>query len=181
MEKALILLIAMSCATCTAAHAAPSVTFGPVPAQALASHLAKQGNICVGKTEWPIAVSEQDVAAGGRDAVQLPVLEKLGLVVSSVTHKVGEIEETVAVTRYALTDLGKKYFRPKPVMSPPNEAPEAPQEAPENDFCVGTLSLDKVVEWNEIARADGRREAMASYTYKIAAPDWAGNTMASSL
>ena len=71
------------CIGATAGFAAPTQPNRTAVTIALRDYLAKQGNFCLGKFDWPIDVSERDFQMGTRDAVQMPVLEKLGLVVSS--------------------------------------------------------------------------------------------------
>src|ERR1700730_11374596 len=86
----------------------------------LVKYLAKQGQLCLGKFDWPIDVSQQDIQENTRDAVQLPVLEKLGLVTSTVTEaqRVGiddNLVHTVAVKRYELTSAGRKSYLDKDI------------------------------------------------------------------
>src|ERR1700759_3904937 len=50
--------------------------------QGMLSYLAVRGDLCLGK-EFPIDVTERERQAGARNAVQMPVLEHLGLVSSS--------------------------------------------------------------------------------------------------
>src|SRR5580692_7769672 len=50
---------------------------------AVRKYLEEKGNFCLGKFEWPISVSDEDRKTGTHDALQMPVLEKLGLVVSA--------------------------------------------------------------------------------------------------
>src|ERR1700741_844748 len=88
---------------------------------ALTKYLAKQGDLCVGKFDWPIDISQRDVESSTRDAVQLPVMEKLGLVASSSESVMrkgeGDVETPVPVQRYVLTDAGKKFYLKKETAS----------------------------------------------------------------
>jgi hypothetical protein len=126
---------------------------------AVNAYLAKKGDLCLGKDKWPIDVMPREAGAHARNAVQMPVLEHIGLVSSSQV-KVEATEETPAttVTRYALTDEGRKYFLVR--------------EASHGDFCAARLTLDKIVGW-EVHKGDkDQAEALVTYTYKIDAAPW---------
>src|SRR5262249_26608445 len=87
-----------------------------------------------------------------RDAVQMPVLEKLGLVTGT---------DEQDARRYELTDRGRAFYRPR--------ASDA-----EQDFCAVHLSLAQIVRRSEAAAAGGAsRVVIVSYTYKVSAPSWA--------
>ena len=135
-------------------------------------YLAEQGNLCLGKYDWPIEVSAHDIGVGTRDAVQMPVLEKLGLVVSSsipATGREGEPVRTAAVTRYALTEAGRKFYLNKSTTS---AVPGGAKVEHRGDFCAAKLSLDRIIGWDELKADAGRREMVVTYTYRIAAaPD----------
>ena|ERR1700754_1676325 len=140
----------------------------------LASYLNRQGDFCLGKFEWPIDVTESDARVGTRDAVQMPVLEKIGLVASSkgtVMRKVDETETPVPVVRYALTDAGKAFYLEKE--APASDAGAAPVRR--HDLCAGRLSLDKVVSWTAPVVQGDHGELTATYTYHFAAVKWAMN------
>jgi len=51
--------------------------------RAVTHYLSDHGDLCVGKFTWPRVVTSEDRLAGTNDAVQLPVLERLGLVEST--------------------------------------------------------------------------------------------------
>ena len=51
--------------------------------KAVAAYLADHGDLCVGKFTWPPDVTLADREGGSNDAVQMPVLEHLGLVEST--------------------------------------------------------------------------------------------------
>ena len=135
-------------------------------AKGLGAYLAQYGDVCVGKFDWPIDVAPGDAEAGSRDAVQLPVLAQLGLVESSsgmtVRRNAAGEEQQVPVERYALTDAGKKFYlkRETTTISATGE-----KVARSGDFCVGKLSLAKVVSWDAAS-------GTASYTYKFAPAPW---------
>jgi len=127
---------------------------------AVQHYLRDRGDLCLGKFNWPIDITDQDRQAGAADAIQMPVLERLGLVSSSMLSP--------AVIRYDLTDTGKKFYLQKTMTGLGRHEPPASHRG---DFCVAKLSLDKVVSW-EPATVDGRQQTTVTYTYKIAAADW---------
>lgn len=140
---------------------------------ALEKYLAQRGDLCLGKYDWPIDVSAADVERGTRDALQMPVLEKLGLVAStdgSVMRKIDEVEEPVPVKRYALTEAGKKFYLDKEISTTTSGGNKVVHHG---DFCAGKLSLNKVVKWDKPVLAGDRLETTVSYTYKFAAAEWA--------
>jgi hypothetical protein len=131
---------------------------------AVAKYLQEKGNFCLGKFNWPIDVSEQDRQQGTNDAIQMPVLEKLGLVVSSAV--VGDS----TVKQYDLTEQGKKYYLVKKTVTlgPGDEPVDHP-----GDFCAARLKLERVVGWQPPEVVDGRTQVTVKYTYKVAAAaDW---------
>lgn len=141
---------------------------------ALTRYLAQRGDFCLGKYDWPIDVAPSDVGHT-RDAVQMPVLEKLGLVESvaaTATRKVGETEVTVEVSRYSLTDAGRKYFLEHDI---PSASPVGTTVTRRGDLCAGKISLGRIVKWEPPAAAnvDKAIEVTISYTYKFEAALWA--------
>ena len=50
---------------------------------AMNAYLAKKGDLCLGKTRWPIDVPQREAGTRARNALQMPVLERLGLVSAS--------------------------------------------------------------------------------------------------
>jgi hypothetical protein len=137
--------------------------------------LAKRGHLCLAKYDWPIYVTTDDVAAGTRDAVQMPVLEKLGLVAGK-NMIVGRTDDagkkiTAEARQYQLTEEGKKYYL---------NIPEVVQTATSKvthpgDFCAATLTLDKVVGWERPSQVEGKLATSVIYTYKIDPAPWAKN------
>lgn len=127
----------------------------------LGRFLSQHGDVCVGKFDWPIDVAPGDAEAGSRDAIQLPVLAKLGLA-SAESGTTMRGEQQVPVERYTLTEAGKKFYlkRDTTTVSPTGE-----KIARTGDFCVGKLSVDKLVSWDAAT-------GTASYTYKFAAAPW---------
>lgn len=135
---------------------------------AMNEYLAKRGDLCLGKSVWPIDVTGRDVETGARHAVQMPVLEKLGLV--SASDAVAEIRDedqaiTVPVRRYQLTVTGKRYYLTRET----GAVTAAGEKVRESDLCAARLSLDKVVGWK---LGEGAHRAIVTYTYHVEAPDW---------
>ena len=142
--------------------------------QALEDFLSHQGRICLGKFDWPIVVSEREFKRHGRDAVQMPVLEKLGLVTSTSAteqrvHDDGELE-TVAVKRYELTDAGRRYYVAKEATT---EGPGGSDIEHHQDFCGATLTLDQVVAWQKDGDAPDAGQVTLTYTFHVVPADWA--------
>jgi hypothetical protein len=131
---------------------------------AVTGYLDKRGDLCLGKYDWPIEVTAQEMQAGGRNAVQLPVLEKLG-VVRSIAVNSGDQPQAAAAPlmarRYELTETGKKYYLKR----------EGAREH-SADFCAAKLSLDRVVSW-EVHEKGAQSEAVVTYTYRVDAAPWA--------
>jgi hypothetical protein len=135
--------------------------------------LAKRGHLCLAKYDWPIYVTTDDQKAGTRDAVQMPVLEKLGLV-SGKDMVVGRTDEngkkiTANARQYQLTDEGQKYYLHVPEVV----ATATSRVTHPADFCAATLTLDKVVGWERPNQVEGKLATSVIYTYKIDPAPWA--------
>jgi hypothetical protein len=142
---------------------------------ALQNYLAQQGDFCLGKFDWPIDVSAHDITVHTNNALQMPVLEKLGLVSSSdstVVRKIDETDTTVPVRRYVLTAAGQQFYLRKTMHSVTSSGDQATHRG---DFCAARLSLDKIVGWDEPHSAAAYQETTVNYTYRIAAADWTHN------
>jgi hypothetical protein len=133
---------------------------------AMNAYLAKKGDLCLGKTQWPIDVPRREVGTRARNAVQMPVLEHAGLVSASAAKvedaKDGEQPTEIAVTRYVLTEEGKKYVHTREAQP---------------DFCAARLTLDKLVGWEARKDKDGKDASavVVTYTYKVDAAPWTGD------
>ncbi|MDR0480938.1 MAG: hypothetical protein LBG66_03520 [Gallionellaceae bacterium] len=129
------------------------------------SYLSERGHLCLAKYDWPIYVADQDVQS--RDAAQMPVMEKLGLVKSTpmmLEHpddKGGKI--TAPGRKYELTEAGQKYYLHKPVVI----ATGGKTLTHEADFCVAALTLDKIVGWEPPQTRNGETRTAILFTYKI--------------
>jgi hypothetical protein len=136
------------------------------------AYLAKRGDLCLAKNVWPIDVTQKDVDTGGRNAIQMPVLEKLGLAKSSVATVVATeegVSAEIKVRRYELTGEGKKYYLNKEMRSVRSDGGIKFQKG---DFCAARLRLDKVVGWEEAKTDNNSRMVSVSYTYRIDAAPW---------
>jgi hypothetical protein len=126
--------------------------------------------------DWPVDISALDERARGRDVVQMPVLESLGLVrASDATALRAEgpgVEEggapvPVAVRRYELTPLGQRFVRDREVFV---AAADGDKVVRRRDLCAAHLSLEQVVA---VAPGGAPRTFVATYTYEIAPAAWA--------
>lgn len=138
-------------------------------AAGLTDYLAQRGDLCLAKTDWPIDLTQHEIDTGARNALQLPVLERLGLVSSTVAEVEARDDQEVAhamkVRRYALTEAGRQFYltRERPTPSGGRQTVR--------DFCAARLSLDRVVRWE--LTGDGQdRLATVSYTYQVKAAPW---------
>jgi hypothetical protein len=152
------------------AVAAAHANVPPDPSQkslkpAVKKYLEEKGNFCLGKFEWPIAVSDEDRRLGTTDALQMPVLEKLGLVVAAASPGDPTVKD------YSLTDEGKKYYLSKRTITVNSAGQKISHPG---DLCPAKLKLDKVVSWDPPSVVDGKAETHVKFTYQItqAAP-WA--------
>jgi len=135
---------------------------------AVAQYLSDHGDLCVGKFAWPRVVTAQDRVAKTNDAVQLPVLERLGLVESTdIASPGGEPDQTVK--SYSLTEKGRQYYVQKRHVTLGAHDTPAVHDA---DLCVAHLALDRVVKWSPPEEVRGHLETVVRYTYHIKAVDW---------
>ena len=157
MNRILLACVLFS-ATSTALRASPELSekvFKP----AVERYLAAKGDLCLGKFNWPIVVTEGDRQHTSRDSIQMPVLEKLGLVVSS------RAANDPNARSYDLTPEGRKYYIHKKTYT---RGPlDAPVEHP-GDFCAARLNLNRVVSWLPVTVVDGQEQTTVRYTYKLA-------------
>jgi len=161
-------LVAVSLlAGCSRSGSADADTF----ATAVRSYLDKRGDLCLAKNTWPIDVTQHEIDVGARNALQMPVLERLGLVSSSVAEIDVDDEGTphhMKVRRYALTESGRKYYIVRARVGA-----QAGTQAAQGDFCAAKLSLDKVVSWDLQRGGDKEaHHAVVTYTYKVDAAPW---------
>jgi hypothetical protein len=166
------LLVAVTCMALSVAYGKTTEPNRGALTAAVKEYLRSRGDLCVGKFAWPIDVSESDRQLPTNDAVQMPVLEQLGLVVSSIVadeHQETGAKEGGPVKRYELTEKGRKFYLKRQMTSiGPGDQPVVHS----GDFCVAKLSLNKIVRWEPPETVDGHEQTTVSYTYRIAAPDW---------
>jgi hypothetical protein len=152
--------------------------------RAMNDYLARRGDLCLAKSDWPVVVTEAESHAGSRNALQMPVLRRLGLVEAADvlvdepdadgTGDAGGKAHKVHALRYTLTAEGRKYY----LARPPHRQPGGNRYAEvDHDFCAARLSLDRVVGWEPAAGPDGKgKEAVVTYTYRIAAAPWTSDS-----
>jgi hypothetical protein len=148
--------------------------------RAVTHYLSDHGDLCVGKFTWPRVVTQEDQLARTNDAVQLPVLERLGLVQSTEISAPGSQSESTAATaekatRYSLTAKGRRHYLQKKRIT--LGAHDRPVEH-DKDLCVARLSLDKVVKWSPLEEVRGHRETVVRYTYHVKSADWMADPQA---
>ncbi|XHS78729.1 cytochrome-c peroxidase [Burkholderiaceae bacterium UC74_6] len=131
-------------------------------APALDRFLAERGDVCMAKADWPIDVNARDVAARTRNALQLPVLERQGL----VSAKDGYVDwrdderqavERVPTRRYELTAAGQQAMKPAKGGKP--------------DLCAGRLEAERIVSVSET----GEGRASVHFLYRFKAESWVQN------
>jgi hypothetical protein len=127
---------------------------------AVTQFLVDHGDLCMAKYTWPRDVTPEDQQAQTNDALQLPVLERLGLVRS---------KNVPSGKRYWLTGKGQKYYSKKKrtILGIHGD-----QEEHAGDFCIASLTLDKVIKWTPPDDPKLQAERIVSYTYRIRAADW---------
>ena len=139
---------------------------------AMPTYLAKRGDLCLAKNIWPIDVTQKEIDAGGRNAIQMPVLEKAGLVkgtIATVTATENGKSADIKVRRYELNDEGKKYYLNKEMRSLKSDGDIKIQQG---DLCAAKLSLDKVVGWEASKTTGDEKMVVVNYTYQIQAAPW---------
>jgi len=137
------------------------------------AYLAQRGDLCIGRQEWPVDVAAGDRASRTRDAIQMPVLERLGVVAG---HKItvrttGDDDKPVdtAITRYELTERGRQSYIDRRTRRP---VPPGGRGGAPADLCVVRVSLDKVASWETPPADRPPASAVVSYTYKVDVVPW---------
>lgn len=144
--------------------------------RAMNDYLGKRGDLCLAKNSWPVVVTEAESQAGSRNALQMPVLERLGLVAGedALVELAGEDGTATKsakahARRYQLTAEGRKYYLARPAHKTPTGDRFADAA---HDFCAARLSLDRVVGWEPSNVPGAKNEAVVTYTYKVAPAPW---------
>lgn len=134
----------------------------------VSDYLTHKGRICFDYT-WPVDVRPEEHPGNSRNALQMPVLERLGLTQAADAMKEYKTEdetETVKVREYTLTDMGRKFYVEK-------LAKDAHPERQSFGLCAATLTLDKVVGWEPPHKdAAGVPQTAVTYTFNIRAEPW---------
>lgn len=175
--KSSILPLALAIASLTCSAAEPAAIPDRAAATAVVQrYLEGHGDLCLGKTDWPVDISALDERARGRDVLQMPVLESLGLVHASAATALrvegpGLDENSppvpVAVKRYELTPLGEHYMRDRVVTVARSDGDVRVRG---RDLCAAHLALAEVVA---VAPGDAPLTFVATYTYEAAPAPWA--------
>jgi len=131
---------------------------------ALDDYLARRGHLCLGKYDWPITVTAEDRRTRSLNAQQLPVLETLGL---ATGRDVGG-DGGGAAREYTLTPAGRRYYLQMPVVV----ATATRRVTHAADFCVATLSRERLVGWEPPSKQGGRSVTSLLFTYKIDPAPW---------
>jgi hypothetical protein len=129
--------------------------------RAVKAFLVDHGDLCLAMYDWPRDVTPQDQQENSHEAVQLPVLEHLGVVRSE------EVEG--ATRRYSLSTKGQEYFLRKSRVT--LDVHTQPEIHPA-DFCVAHLTLDKVVKWSSPEPVHDHLQTVVKYTYHVKAADF---------
>jgi hypothetical protein len=139
-------------------------------APAVKAFLAQHGDLCLAWYTWPRDLTAEEQQGGLNEAVQMPVLERLGLVQSA------DVAATSGpVKRYSLTAKGQRYYLQKKRTT---LGLHGETQAHDADFCVAQLSLDKVVKWTPPEPLHGHVETLVKYTYKVKSADWMNDDQA---
>ena len=160
-----LLLLVLALASLPRAATEPA----PVPDRAAATaavtrYLADHGDFCLGKMDWPVDISALDERAHGRDVMQMPVLESLGLVRSRPATAL-RVEGAGAGRGRArrrrwpcaattLTPLGERFMREREIVVP---GPEGDRRVRRADLCAAHLSLRGRRWWRRRADAESLR------------------------
>ncbi len=187
--KTNVWIAAAACTVCTAAVSQATTTNPDEKqlTQAVQAFLADHGDLCMAKYTWPRDVTPGDENTDPNDAVQLPVLERLGLVQSvevpaskeastaTTGAQSGAPESSQAAPagpttrRYSLTEKGLKFYLQKKHTVIGQHDYIVEHKA---DFCVAHLTLDKVVKWSPPEPVHDHMETVVRYTYHVKAADW---------
>jgi len=141
--------------------------------RAATQFLADHGDLCMAKYTWPRDVTPADREAHTNDAVQLPVLERLGLVESMLIPAPAAVGATSdapePARRFSLTAKGQQYYLRKKHTTLDVHGQPVDHDA---DFCLAHLTLDKVVKWTPPEAVHGQLETLVHYTYHVMPVQW---------
>jgi hypothetical protein len=175
--KTKMMPLALAFASLCSAAAEPAAVPDRMAAAAVLGHfLDEHGDFCLGKMDWPVDISALDERARGRDVLQMPVLEALGLVHASIATALrvegpGLDDDSapvpVPVRRYELTPLGQRYMREREVTV---ARAQGDLRVRARDLCAAHLALADVVA---IAPGGAPLTFVATYTYDATPAPWA--------
>jgi DNA-binding transcriptional ArsR family regulator len=131
---------------------------------AVTRFLDAHGDMCVGKVDWPIDVTMADAQSRSANSLQLPALQKAGLVSAQQVQGAPN-----PVMRFSLTAEGQKYYVHKRMAS---VAAEGRPRMHEGDLCYGKLHVDQVIGWEPPRNENGVMRTAVTYTYSIDAAPW---------
>ncbi|HEY4213305.1 MAG TPA: hypothetical protein VGM84_17625 [Steroidobacteraceae bacterium] len=182
------LWMGLAAATLTCAAGISRASIGEPNQEALSravkQFLTDHGDLCMAKYTWPRDVTPEDLETQTNDSLQLPVLEQLGLTRSKeiaifaapgAGSPASEGKPTPVIKRYWLTKKGQKYYVKKKRTT---LGLHGDPEQHEGDFCIASLTLDKVVKSTPPDGPNLQAERIVSYTYRIKAADWMADTQA---
>jgi hypothetical protein len=142
---------------------------------AIGDYLAQRGHLCIGKYDWPIAVTEADRQTRRPDAEQMPLLETLGLVSGRDVTLARQGVSAQPAREYALTPEGQKYYLHVPVVV----ATATQHVTHPADFCVAKLALGRVFGWEAPRTIEGRTVSSVLFSYQVVDPaPWTGTPQA---
>lgn len=151
--------------------------------EAIEKYLDKKGDLCLNLKKWPVDINAYELknikfSPSGR-AAKMSALESIGFVSSSSVETeqklsfFGERTQKVVVKRYALTEMGKKYFHEKESEKQSN----ATDKDSQGDICYGKQSLDEVVKWETALQLGDFKAINVKYLYNIdELAGWAKNS-----
>jgi hypothetical protein len=160
MKMAPLGLLLIGLAACVADDAALKPIQKPKAfAAAVQKFLDDKGGYCLGKPDWPRLVTDVDRRKHKTDALQMPVLEHLGVVSGAL------VPRDATNTLYSLTAEGRKFYVDYPAVSSAAAGQAPPRRG---DLCVAQLHVLKVTKWTPVQAANGIATTTVSYTYEIA-------------
>ena len=137
---------------------------------AINKHLTTAGKECVGGfNQFPVDIVKSQAAWQRHDVERMSAFESAGVVKASDAMAVPEnsmMKEPVSVTRYELTESGKKALQ-QGVGILGGSFPE---------LCYAQEDVDSIVKWNEPMTQGGFSITVVTYTYRLKdVADWAKN------
>lgn len=147
--------------------------------EAIDAHLVENGWVCLANQVWPVEWNEQEKSRQAAARTDFPVagmeaLISLGLVSSAEAERpvrsfFGSDERSEKVTRYAITDKGRPYFKQRSGIY------AALGGKGENGaLCYARLAVDKIIKWEGPIKLGDYQEATVHYQDKVVdVAEWA--------